>query len=147
MAYTRGQARAGAHTFAPATQAGSEKWRTHQLAAFSDRRIQEMTSINKSLSTLGNCVRALGEPGRKHIPYRDSKLTRLLADALGGNCKTAFVVTLSPAECSLEETVSTLKFADRAKVGAARPRAHARTHARTRQHARAHTSASSCTLR
>ena len=67
--------------------AGSEKWKPHQLTAFSTKRIQEMTSINKSLSNLGNCVRAL-TAGQRHIPYRNSKLTRLLADSLGGNTRT-----------------------------------------------------------
>ena len=62
-----------------------------------DQRIAELTSINQSLSCLGNCIRAL-EKGSAHIPYRDSKLTRLLEDSLGGNTKTSFVVTLSPSE-------------------------------------------------
>jgi len=85
------------------------------MDAFSGRRLTELTSINQSLSCLGNCVRALASRSRGHIPYRDSKLTRLLQDSLGGNCKTLFVVTLSPASCHVEETMSTLHFADRAK--------------------------------
>ena len=93
--------------------AGSEKMKTHQ--SVSERRLQELTSINQSLSNLGNCVRALGQPGRSHIPYRNSKLTRLLQDSLGGNTKTTFIVTLSPSEDALEETLSTLQFANRAK--------------------------------
>ena len=95
--------------------AGSEKWKPHQLNRFSEKRIQEMTSINQSLSNLGNCVRALLERRRQHIPYRNSKLTRLLQDSLGGNTKTAFVVTMSPSSDALEETQSTVQFADRAK--------------------------------
>jgi len=95
--------------------AGSEKWRPHQLSEFSEQRIVEMTSINKSLSNLGNCIRGLMQSGRNHIPYRDSKLTRLLQDSLGGNAQTSFVVTVSPSETAHEETVSTLQFADRAK--------------------------------
>ena len=95
--------------------AGSEKWRTHQLAKFSEQRIAELTSINQSLSTLGNCIRALLQPGRSHVPYRDSKLTRLLQDSLGGNTRTGFVVTMSSSILALEETISTLQFADRAK--------------------------------
>ena len=71
--------------------AGSEKWRPHQLSEFSEQRILEMTSINKSLSNLGNCVRGLMQSGRNHIPYRDSKLTRLLQDSLGGNAQTGYV--------------------------------------------------------
>ena len=96
-------------------QAGSEKWRTHQLAKFSEQRIAELTSINQSLSTLGNCIRALLQPGRTHVPYRDSKLTRLLQDSLGGNTRTGFIVTMSASVLALEETISTLQFADRAK--------------------------------
>ena len=95
--------------------AGSEKWKPHQLSTFSDTRVKEMTSINQSLSNLGNCVRALLERGRQHIPYRNSKLTRLLQDSLGGNTKTAFIVTLSPSSDAIEESQSTLQFADRAK--------------------------------
>ena len=94
--------------------AGSEKWKSHQMGTFSDSRIKELTSINRSLSALGNCISALLKPGRGHIPYRDSKLTRLLQDSLGGNTRTLFIVTLSPAMSSLEETTSTLQFADRA---------------------------------
>ena len=96
-------------------QAGSEKWRTHQLAKFSEQRIAELTSINQSLSTLGNCIRALLQTGRTHVPYRDSKLTRLLQDSLGGNTRTGFIVTMSASVLALEETISTLQFADRAK--------------------------------
>lgn len=60
--------------------AGSEKWKPHLITAegMSERRINEMTAINQSLSNLGNCIRALSESGRTHIPYRNSKLTRLL---------------------------------------------------------------------
>lgn len=95
--------------------AGSEKWKTHQLTSFSEKRISELTAINQSLSNLGNCIRALGEAGRSHIPYRNSKLTRLLQDSIGGNTKTWFVVTLSPSDDAVDETLSTLQFADRAK--------------------------------
>lgn len=94
--------------------AGSEKWKSHQLSQFSEARIKELTSINRSLSALGNCISALLKAGRAHIPYRDSKLTRLLQDSLGGNTRTLFAVTLSPSESCFEETLSTLQFADRA---------------------------------
>jgi hypothetical protein len=95
--------------------AGSEKWRGHQVAQFSQERIKEFTSINKSLSALGNCISALMQKStRGHIPYRDSKLTRLLQDSLGGNTRTLFIVTLSPSSEYVDETVSTLQFADRA---------------------------------
>lgn len=63
--------------------AGSEKWKSHQLAKFNETRISELKSINRSLSALGNCIAALLKPSRAHIPYRDSKLTRLLQDSLG----------------------------------------------------------------
>lgn len=94
--------------------AGSEKWKSHQLATFSQDRIKEFTFINKSLSALGNCISALLKSSRAHIPYRDSKLTRLLQDSLGGNTKTIFIVTISPSSAHLDESVSTLQFADRA---------------------------------
>ncbi|KAL0484791.1 kinesin-like protein [Acrasis kona] len=95
--------------------AGSEKWNTFSNPKMECKRIQELTSINQSLSTLGNCISALMQPGRSHIPFRDSKLTRLLQDSLGGNTKTLFVATVSSSLLALEETLSTLKFADRAK--------------------------------
>ena len=94
--------------------AGSERYRTHQMARFSEQRIKELTSINQSLSALGNCISALTGKTKSHVPYRNSKLTRLLQDSLGGNCRTMFVVTVSPSRASCEETVSTLQFADRA---------------------------------
>ena len=93
--------------------AGSEKLRVHQMTNFTPERIRELTSINKSLSSLSNCISALLQKSKVHIPYRDSKLTRLLQDSLGGNTKSAFVVTLSPSATSFEETISTLQFADR----------------------------------
>jgi hypothetical protein len=95
--------------------AGSEKIRPHTLDSFTDRRLTELTAINQSLSCLGNCIRALASRSRTHIPYRDSKLTRLLQDSLGGNCKTHFIVTVSPSMSCIDETISTLQFADRAK--------------------------------
>lgn len=76
-----------------------------------------MTNINLSLHTLGRCIASLSTKtsGPKHVPYRDSKLTRLLQDSLGGNTKTKIIATLSPAMDCLDESISTLKFADRAK--------------------------------
>jgi hypothetical protein len=94
--------------------AGSEKWDTFG-GKISDIRVQELTSINQSLSALGLCIASLMQSGRSHIPFRDSKLTRLLQDSLGGNTKTVFVATVSPSVLAFEETHSTLKFADRAK--------------------------------
>ena len=63
---------------------------------------------------LANCIACITEKGRAHIPYRDSKLTHLLQDSLGGNCLTTIVATISPSECAVDETMSTLKFATRA---------------------------------
>ncbi len=72
--------------------------------------------INKSLSSLGNVISALTDAKpRQHVPYRDSKLTRMLEDSLGGNCKTTMMAMISPAFESMQETISTLKFANRAK--------------------------------
>jgi len=76
---------------------------------------EEATAINGSLSALGNCINALTEKGRSHIPFRDSKLTFILKDSLGGNAKTTLVVALSPHISNQEETVTTLKFAERCK--------------------------------
>jgi hypothetical protein len=78
-------------------------------------RLKEATKINLSLSALGNCISALVDGKSFHIPYRDSKLTRLLQDSLGGNSKTLMIATLSPASYNFEETLSTLRYANRAK--------------------------------
>ena len=69
------------------------------------------------MSALGNVISALGDPTKKatHIPYRDSKLTRLLQDSLGGNARTMMIACISPAEFNLHETLSTLKYANRAR--------------------------------
>lgn len=94
--------------------AGSEKIKVHRLANVSNDRIRELSSINKSLSSLSNCISALLQKSRAHIPYRDSKLTRILQHSIGGNTRSAFIVTLSPSAACYEETLSTLKFASRA---------------------------------
>ncbi|KAK3101727.1 hypothetical protein FSP39_005895 [Pinctada imbricata] len=78
-------------------------------------RLKEATKINLSLSALGNVISALVDGKSKHIPYRDSKLTRLLQDSLGGNTKTLMVACLSPADNNYDETLSTLRYANRAK--------------------------------
>lgn len=79
-------------------------------------RLREGANINKSLLALGNCINALCDPRRsKHIPFRDSKLTRLLKFSLGGNCKTVMIVCVSPSSRHYEETLNALKFANRAK--------------------------------
>lgn len=79
-----------------------------------DKRARETSMINTSLLTLGRCIVALTEH-RGHIPYRESKLTRLLRDSLGGRTKTSLIATVSPALCNLEETLNTLDYASRAK--------------------------------
>ncbi|XP_052800999.1 kinesin-like protein KIF17 isoform X2 [Mya arenaria] len=78
-------------------------------------RLKEATKINLSLSALGNVISSLVDGKSKHIPYRDSKLTRLLQDSLGGNTKTLMVACLSPADNNYDETLSTLRYANRAK--------------------------------
>jgi kinesin family protein 11 len=84
------------------------------------KRAKETGSINQSLLTLGRCITALVEKG-PHIPYRESKLTRILQDSLGGRTKTSIVATISPAQCNIEETMSTLDYAHRAKNITNRP--------------------------
>lgn len=93
--------------------AGSE--RVNQSGA-TGQRLEESKQINKSLSMLGFVISALTEAkDRAHIPYRNSKLTRMLEDSLGGNCKTTMMAMISPAFEAMMETISTLKFANRAK--------------------------------
>jgi kinesin family protein 5 len=77
--------------------------------------LEEAKMINKSLSALGQVIKALSD-GKGHIPYRDSKLTRILQEALGGNSKTSLLVAASPHLDNIEETISTMKFAQRAKT-------------------------------
>ncbi len=78
------------------------------------KRAAEAGKINKSLTTLGRVITALVEH-RDHIPYRESNLTRLLQDSLGGKTKTSIIATISPALCNFEETLSTLDYAHKAK--------------------------------
>ncbi|CAM9633740.1 unnamed protein product [Chrysoparadoxa australica] len=94
--------------------AGSEKWNTFRNDVLSKGHINELRAINQSLSTLSNCMYALQEKGRTHIPYRNSKLTRLLQDSLGGNTLTSFLACLSPSSSCTNESLGTLEFADRA---------------------------------
>ncbi|UJR09601.1 hypothetical protein I4U23_013836 [Adineta vaga] len=77
-------------------------------------RFKEATNINLSLSVLGNVISALVD-GNSHVPYRDSKLTRLLQNSLGGNSKTIMIATLGPADYNYDETLTTLRYANRAK--------------------------------
>lgn len=85
-------------------------------------RIKEGISINGGLLALGNVISALGDPSKSrtlgahvHVPYRDSKLTRLLQDSLGGNAHTLMIACVSPAEYNAAETINTLKYANRAR--------------------------------
>ncbi|XP_076286863.1 kinesin-like protein KIF18A [Lasioglossum baleicum] len=77
-------------------------------------RLKEGANINKSLLALGNCINNLAD-GAKHITYRDSKLTRLLKDSLGGNCRTIMIANVAPSSWCYEDTYNTLRYADRAK--------------------------------
>ncbi|KAG8446474.1 hypothetical protein GDO86_014073 [Hymenochirus boettgeri] len=80
------------------------------------QRMKEGAHINRSLLALGNCINALSERvGNKYINYRDSKLTRLLKDSLGGNSRTVMIAHISPASSAFEESRNTLTYADRAK--------------------------------
>ena len=72
--------------------------------------MKEATKINLSLSALGNVISALVDGKSSHIPYRDSKLTRLLQDSLGGNAKTVMVANVGPASYNFDETVTTLRL-------------------------------------
>lgn len=94
--------------------AGSE--RLKRTAAQGDRR-KEGININAGLLALGNVISALSDPSKKstHVPYRDSKLTRLLQDSLGGNSTTLMIACVSPAEINLTETINTIKYAYRAR--------------------------------
>ena len=82
-------------------------------------RLIEGANINRSLLTLGNCINALCDANLKgkkvHIPYRDSKLTRLLKDSLGGNARTVMIANVSPSINTFDDTYNTLKYANRAK--------------------------------
>uniref|UniRef100_A0A8C5A680 Kinesin-like protein n=1 Tax=Gadus morhua TaxID=8049 RepID=A0A8C5A680_GADMO len=94
--------------------AGSE--RQKKTKAEGDR-LKEGISINRGLLALGNVISALGEESKKgtHVPYRDSKVTRLLQDSLGGNSHTLMIACVSPADSNIEETINTLRYADRAR--------------------------------
>ena len=95
--------------------AGSERLKYNDISAL---QLSESININKSLSCLGNVINALTEKKIKnkiYIPYRDSKLTRILQDSLGGNCKTTILAMISPSAKFFGESLSTLYFAQRAK--------------------------------
>lgn len=92
--------------------AGSEMVRKTNA---SGQQLEEAKMINKSLSALGQVINALTDDKATHIPYRDSKLTRILQDSLGGNSKTVLIVAVSPSSFNASESVSTLRFGTRAK--------------------------------
>eukprot|EP00127_Corallochytrium_limacisporum_P001107 Clim_evm18s39 gene=Clim_evmTU18s39 len=94
--------------------AGSERLKRTRAEG---NRAKEGIAINYGLLALGNVISALGDTSRKvtHVPYRDSKLTRLLQDSLGGNSRTVMVACISPSDCDFTETLNTLKYANRAR--------------------------------
>lgn len=94
--------------------AGSERLKRTQAQG---DRVKESISINSGLLALGNVISALGDPHKRstHIPYRNSKLTRLLQDSLGGNSQTLMIACASPSSDNFVESLNTLKYADRAK--------------------------------
>ncbi len=93
--------------------AGSEKI---SKTGAQGQTLEEAKTINKSLSTLGLVINALTDGKSKFVPYRDSKLTRVLQESLGGNARTALIITCSPAKDNEDETTSTLRFGQRAKA-------------------------------
>ncbi|VDH89907.1 Hypothetical predicted protein [Mytilus galloprovincialis] len=92
--------------------AGSER---QAKTGATGQRLKEATKINLSLSTLGNVISSLVDGKSTHIPYRNSKLTRLLQDSLGGNSKTAMIANIGPADYNFDESISSLRYANRAK--------------------------------
>ena len=90
--------------------AGSERIKKTQVRGV---RLDEAKMINRSLTTLGMVINSLTD-GSKHVPYRDSKLTRVLQESLGGNSRTALIVCCAPEKDHGQETISTLRFGERA---------------------------------
>ncbi|XP_061076070.1 kinesin-like protein KIF3B [Conger conger] len=99
--------------------AGSER---QSKTGVRGERLKEAAKINLSLSALGNVISALVDGKSTHVPYRDSKLTRLLQDSLGGNARTVMVANIGPASYNMEETLTTLRYSSRAKNIRNRPR-------------------------
>ena len=99
--------------------AGSE--RLAKTNATGDR-LREATKINLSLSTLCHVISSLIDPKSTYVPYRDSKLTRMLQDSLGGNTKTVMIANIGPADYNYDETINTLRYASRAKSIKNKPR-------------------------
>ncbi|VDD79786.1 unnamed protein product [Mesocestoides corti] len=92
--------------------AGSER---QSKTGATGQRLQEANKINLSLTTLGNVISALVDGKSTHVPYRNSKLTRLLQDSLGGNSKTVMIANIGPTDYNYDESLSTLRYANRAK--------------------------------
>ena len=99
--------------------AGSER---QSKTGATGERLKEATKINLSLSTLCHVISSLTDPKCTYIPYRDSKLTRILQDSLGGNTKTVMIAALGPADYNIDESMSTLRYASRAKHIQNKPR-------------------------
>ena len=99
--------------------AGSERLAKTQATG---DRLKEATKINLSLSTLCHVISSLIDPKASYIPYRDSKLTRMLQDSLGGNTKTVMIANVGPSEYNYDETINTLRYASRAKSIKNKPR-------------------------
>ncbi|XP_047466194.1 kinesin-like protein KIF3B [Mugil cephalus] len=99
--------------------AGSER---QSKTGAKGKRLKEAAKINLSLSALGNVISALVDGKSTHVPYRDSKLTRLLQDSLGGNAKTVMIATVGPSHKNFDETLATLRYANRAKNIKNKPR-------------------------
>lgn len=92
--------------------AGSQRQKKTQATG---GRSKEGIYINSALSVLGQVIGALTSPTPAHIPYRDSKLTRLLQESLGGNARTIMIANVGPADFNYDETISTLRYAYQAK--------------------------------
>ena len=99
--------------------AGSERQAKTQATG---QRLKEGILINLSLMTLGQVISALTSRSATHIPYRESQLTRLLMDSLGGNTKTVMIANVGPADYNVDETTETMRFASRAKLIKNKPR-------------------------
>uniref|UniRef100_A0A3Q4GZT2 Kinesin-like protein n=1 Tax=Neolamprologus brichardi TaxID=32507 RepID=A0A3Q4GZT2_NEOBR len=99
--------------------AGSER---QSKTGAKGKRLKEAAKINLSLSALGNVISALVDGKSTHVPYRDSKLTRLLQDSLGGNAKTVMIATVGPSHKNFDESQATLRYASRAKKIKNKPR-------------------------
>lgn len=99
--------------------AGSERLKKSKSVGL---RAQEAKAINLSLTTLGMCVNAKSDPTATHIPFRDSKLTRLLQESLGGNAKTSMLIAISDAREHADETFQSLLFGSRAILVKTAPR-------------------------